>query len=213
MFTGLIEEVGKIISSKPFSGGLSLEVKTESLAIHSKIGDSIALNGVCLTVTKLNKNNFSFDAVHETIRKTTLAQIKVGTKVNLEPALAFGNKLGGHLVQGHVNQTGKITSIKNNGGNYIVSISIEDKILKYIVKEGSIAIDGISLTVAKLSPNVIVCSIIPLTWYKTNLCYKKVGDKVNIEVDVMAKYAENFKDNSTQIINNITEDWLTKIGY
>jgi riboflavin synthase len=142
-----------------------------------------------------------------------LGELKASAMVNLEPALKLGQKLGGHLVQGHVNHIGKITGITNKGENYLVSISFPFVLQKYIVKEGSIAIDGISLTVAQINLNEIVCSIIPHTWKNTNLCYKKIGEKVNIEVDILAKYAENVNVGSTVIKEDITEEWLKKIGY
>lgn len=213
MFTGLIEEVGKIISSKPFSGGLSIEIYSEKLAKDAKVGDSIAVNGVCLTITKFTAHNIFFDAVFETIKKSTLGELKAGSSVNLESALKLGQKLGGHLVQGHVNHTGKITSIKNKGENYLVSVSFPSDLQKYIVKEGSVAIDGISLTVAQINSNELGCSIIPHTWTNTNLCTKKIGEKVNIEVDILAKYAENIRGNLSVSKVGVTEEWLKKIGY
>ena len=213
MFTGLIEEVGKIVSSKPFGSGIALEIYSEKLTKDVKAGDSIAVNGVCLTITKFTTHRIFFDAVLETIKKSTLGELKAGANVNLEPALKLGQKLGGHLVQGHVNHTGKITSIKNNGENYLVSVLFPPDLQKYIVKEGSIALDGISLTVAQINSNELVCSIIPHTWKNTNLCTKKIGEKLNIEVDILAKYAENFRSNSIVNKEEVTEEWLKKIGY
>jgi riboflavin synthase len=213
MFTGLIEEVGKIVSSKPFGSGIALVIYSEKLTQDAKAGDSIAVNGVCLTITKFTTHRIFFDAVLETIKKSTLGELKAGANVNLEPALKLGQKLGGHLVQGHVNHTGKITSIKNNGENYLVSVLFPPDLQKYIVKEGSIALDGISLTVAQINSNELVCSIIPHTWKNTNLCTKKIGEKLNIEVDILAKYAENFRSNSIVNKEEVTEEWLKKIGY
>ncbi|KAF0148593.1 MAG: riboflavin synthase alpha subunit [Ignavibacteria bacterium] len=213
MFTGLIEEVGRINSSKPFGGGLAIEIFSKKLTKNAKVGDSIAVNGVCLTITKLADCLFSFDAVSETINKTTLRELKTGAKVNLEPALKIGQNLGGHLVQGHVNNTGKLTSITNKGENYLVTLSFPVELQKYIVNEGSIAIDGISLTVAQINSNELTCSIIPHTWKNSNLCYKFIGEKVNIEVDILAKYAENFRNNLHVGKQDLTEEWLKKIGY
>lgn len=213
MFTGLIEEVGKVISTKPSVEGLTIEIYSDKLIRDAKDGDSIAVNGVCLTITKFTTHNILFDAVSETIKKSTLGELKVGAKVNLEPALKLGQKLGGHLVQGHVNHFGKITSIKNKGDNYLLSISFPSDLQKYIVKEGSVAIDGISLTVAQIYSNELLCSIIPHTWKNTNLCSKIIGEKVNIEVDILAKYAENTKSNSTVSKKGVTKEWLKKIGY
>ncbi|MEW6654436.1 MAG: riboflavin synthase [Bacteroidota bacterium] len=213
MFTGLIEDVGRIISSKSLGGGLTIEIFSEKLTQNAKVGDSIAVNGICLTITKLAERLFSFDAVYETINKTTLRELKTGSKVNLEAALKVGQNLGGHLVQGHINQTGKITSITNKGENYLVTLSFPAELQKYIVKEGSIAVDGISLTVAQINSNELTCSIIPHTWKNTNLCYKKTGEKVNIEVDILAKYAENFKSSLSVSREGLTEEWLKKIGY
>jgi riboflavin synthase len=213
MFTGLIEEVGKIISSRPFGGGLAIEIYSEKVIKDAEVGDSIAVNGVCLTITKITTNHIYFDAVFETIKKSTLGGLNACAMVNLEPALKLGQKLGGHLVQGHVNHTGKITGITSKGENYLMSISFPYVLQNYIVNEGSIAIDGISLTVAQINFNEIVCSIIPHTWKNTNLCYKRIGEKVNIEVDILAKYAENINVGSTVSKEDITEEWLKKIGY
>lgn len=213
MFTGLIEEVGKVISAKPFGGGLAIEIYSRKLSQEAKIGDSIAVNGICLTITKIKTNHIYFDAVIETIKKSTIGELKTGTNVNLEPALKLGERLGGHLVQGHVNHTGKITSIKKQGENYLVSISFPSDLQKYIVKEGSVAIDGISLTVAQINSNELICSIIPHTWSNTNLCSKNIGDKVNIEVDILAKYAENFNSKTNTNKTGVTENWLKEIGY
>jgi len=213
MFTGLIEEVGKIVSSKPNSYGLFLEVYSEKLIASSKLGDSIAMNGVCLTITKLSDHTISFDAVTETIKKTTLGELKPGEKVNLEPSLVLGQKLGGHLVQGHVNHTGIISSIKNNGGNYLLTVKFPEELSKYFVKEGSITLDGISLTITNKLTSEVICSIIPYTWNNTNLYCKKAGDKLNIEVDILAKYAESLGISNSKRKDNITEEWLKNLGY
>ncbi|MFA7421693.1 MAG: riboflavin synthase [Melioribacteraceae bacterium] len=213
MFTGLIEEVGTIAAVKKLSKSIAFDISASKILSSVKLGDSIAVNGVCLTVTKFGSKLFSVDAVNETLKKTTLNEFKFGTKVNLEAALALGHKLGGHIVQGHVNGVGKINSIKQLGENFLLSISMPAELEKYIVSEGSIAIDGISLTVAQKRSNDIVCSIIPHTLRNTNLRFKKVGDRVNIEADVLSKYVETIKISSATAGNSITEDWLIKIGY
>ena len=213
MFTGLIEEVGKISSVRQANGKLDLEIFASKITRSLKTGDSISVNGVCLTVTKFSSGKFSVDAVAETLKKTTIGDLRIGTEVNLEPALQLSKKLGGHLVQGHVNDTGTITEIKKLGENYLMHISLPSPLGKYLIKEGSIAIDGISLTIADVSANKIVCSIIPHTWKNTNLRARKPGDHVNIEIDVISKYVERFTNNTPENKNELSEEWLTKLGY
>ena len=134
-------------------------------------------------------------------------------EVNLEPALQLSQKLGGHLVQGHVNDVGTITEIKRAGENYLLYLSLPHLLEKYLIKEGSIAIDGISLTIADVNSNKIMCSIIPHTWKNTNLHTRKSGDKVNIEIDVISKYVEKFTSSKPENKNELSEEWLTKLGY
>lgn len=217
MFTGLIKEVGKIESILPNREGAEISVKSIILIEDIEIDDSIAINGVCQTATYIGGNSFRVQAVHTTLDKTTLGKLKVGDDVNMELAMRPIDRLGGHLVQGHVNGIASIVNIDSIGNNYILKIKIEDKDLRYIVKEGSITLDGISLTVAYLDGNIATVSIIPHTWKNTILKNRNVGDLINYEVDVIAKYVERLlglnSDNINNSKSNISEDWLRSKGF
>jgi riboflavin synthase len=212
MFTGLIEETGIIKRIKQISGGINLTIGASMILEDLKIDDSISINGVCLTAVNLSSREFSVDAVGETLKKTTISTIRKNEEVNLERSVRLMDRLGGHLVQGHVNAIGSITQIIKLGDNYFVEVLIPDNLKKYLIEEGSIAIDGISLTIAKLKDSTIGISIIPHTWLKTILKNKKVGAKVNIETDVIAKYVEKLlsKKNGD---GKFTENWLKQLGY
>ncbi len=213
MFTGIVLEIGTIEEIKRIAGGISAKISCSKAMEDILLGESISINGVCLTVTKFNSSSFWADAVGETLKKSTLANINVGQKVNLEKAVKLSDRLGGHLVQGHVNGIGRITSIQKLGENYSLEIEIPESQKKYVINEGSISIDGISLTVAKVEGTKIRISVIPHTWQQTNLKGKKAGDEVNIEVDLIAKYVENMLVNKTENKNNISEEWLKNLGY
>ncbi len=214
MFTGIIEEIGRIEKITPIAGGIALKINAEKILDDLVVNDSVCIDGVCLTVTKTDKNSFWADAVGATLDKTIFNKIKADTSVNLERSVRLNDRLGGHLVQGHVNGIGIITEIKKLGENYLLKINIPENLQKYLIKEGSIAVNGISLTIADLNLNEISLSIIPHTWQNTNLIYKKVNEKVNIEIDVLAKYVEKLlsKESNTSD-NNITENWLKELGY
>ncbi len=192
MFTGLIEEVGKISAVAQRGRARILTVKSNKLINEIKIGDSVAVNGVCLTVFEKLADCFKVEAVEETIKKTTLGSLKNGDFVNLELSLKLDERLGGHIVLGHVDSTGTIKSIKKLKNSWIFEIEFPREFEKYIIPEGSIAVDGISLTVAELDGNRFRVSIIPFTWENTNLKFRKVGDKVNLEFDFLGKYVERF---------------------
>jgi len=214
MFTGIVEEIGKIEKITPIAGGFTLQIKAEKVIEELAVNDSVCIDGVCLTVTKFDKNSFLVDAVGATLEKTTFNQIKADTLVNLERSVRLNDRLGGHLVQGHVNGIGTISEIKKLGENYLVKVIVPQELEKYLIKEGSIAINGISLTIAEMNNNEISLSIIPHTWQKTNLKVKKVNDNVNVEIDILAKYVEKLltkENNSSGRI--ISESWLKDIGY
>jgi riboflavin synthase len=214
MFTGIVEEIGKIEKSIPIAGGFEIKIKAEKVLEDIKINDSICIDGVCLTVTKADTNSFWVDAVGATLEKTTFTQIQSVTLVNLERSVRLNDRLGGHLVQGHVNGIGTITEIIKLGENYLVKIRIPEELEKYLIKEGSVAINGISLTIADLIKNEISISIIPHTWQNTNLKNKQVNDIVNVEIDILAKYVEKLlSKESTPSRINISEGWLKEIGY
>lgn len=214
MFTGIIEEIGKIEKITPIAGGFVLKIKAEKILDDLVVNDSVCIDGVCLTVTKRDKNSFWADAVGATLEKTIFDKIKADTSVNLERSVRLNDRLGGHLVQGHVNGIGIITEIQKLGENYLLKINIPDSLEMYLIKEGSIAVNGISLTIADVHLNEISLSIIPHTWQNTNLRDKKVNEKVNIEIDILAKYVEKLlRKESNTSDKNITESWLKELGY
>jgi len=214
MFTGIIEEIGTIEKVSPISGGMRLTIRAKKIIEDIAVNDSICIDGVCLTATRVNHNSFQVDAVGATLDKSTFNRIKADALVNLERSVRLSDRLGGHLVQGHVNGIGTISEIKKLGENYLVKIIIPEELERYLIKEGSIAINGISLTIADLNSNEISISVIPHTWQNTNLKDKKVNEKVNVEIDILAKYVEKLltkrNDNSDK---NITEGWLKELGY
>ena len=190
MFTGLVEEVGKVVSLKKSPEGALLTVETSLGDI--KIGDSVAVNGACLTVVDIDQQRVSFELSPETLKRTNLGLLKTGDFVNLERALRVGDRLGGHIVQGHVDFTARITSFKNLGKHRELVIEIPTGWEKYFVEKGSVALDGISLTVNTVQGNKISINIIPQTYEHTNLKYKKVGDLLNVETDIVGKYVINY---------------------
>ncbi len=192
MFTGLIKDIGTIVSVKRNSEGKEFVIKAPNLHKDIQIDDSVSTNGVCLTATEIKGEMFKIQAVHVTLEKTNIGKLKQGDKVNLELALRPMDRLGGHFVQGHVNGVGAIKSVNQRGKNWEITIDAPKELFRYIISEGSIAVDGISLTVARLREREFTVSIIPHTYENTILHTKKIGDSVNIEVDMMAKYLENF---------------------
>jgi riboflavin synthase len=198
MFTGLIKDKGKVVLIEENLEGKIFEIETE-LTPQIAIDDSVAVNGVCLTATKVSENKFRMQAVHVTLQKTNLEYLQLGSMVNLELALKYSDRLGGHLVQGHVNAVASVVEISNRGENFNVWYEIPQDLMKYIVNEGSIALDGISLTVADIKENWVMVTIIPHTWEQTQIHLLKIGTKVNIEVDsnavMMAKYLDSLFEN------------------
>lgn len=186
MFTGIIEEVGHIRQM----GGGQLAIDCQKVVGDVALGDSIAVNGVCLTVTSFDKNHFTADVMPETIRRTSLAELKKGSPVNLERALTLSSRLGGHIVSGHIDGTGEILSFKEEGNAILMKIAAGSELLRYIVEKGSVALDGISLTVAAVTNKDFTVSLIPHTREVTNLGSKKAGSTINIETDVLGKYVE-----------------------
>jgi riboflavin synthase len=192
MFTGLIQELGIIQSITSNAEGKEFVIRAPNLIKEISIDDSVATNGVCLTATKIEGDTFRVQAIHMTLEKTSVGFLKSGDKVNLELSLRPQDRLGGHFVQGHVNALGKIVKIAKIGNNWEVEISFPIELRKYMISEGSICLDGISLTIARLTDSTLTVAIIPHTLEKTSLSCKKVEDVVNIEVDMLAKYIENF---------------------
>jgi len=192
MFTGLIQDIGKIQSVEPQSGGVRVTISTHLDLGLLKIGDSIAVDGVCLTLVKISGNTFTVEVSPETLQRTTLSEARQGGLVNLETALRMSDPLGGHFVAGHVDGTGEITEIVREGNFLCYRFRIPPEIDRYVVEKGSIAVDGISLTVAQCQDREFVASIIPHTAQATTLGRKRVGDRVNLESDLLAKYVEKF---------------------
>ena len=190
MFTGIIEEVGTICSVTKGSQSAVLTIEASQVLEGTKIGDSIAVNGVCLTVTTMTTQKFTADVMAETLRRSSLGSLKRGSQVNLERAMAADGRFGGHIVSGHIDGTGEIASLTREDNAVWVRISTPQPLLKYIVKKGSIAIDGISLTVADVTDTDFSVSIIPHTGAETTLLTRKKGDIVNLENDMIGKYVD-----------------------
>lgn len=214
MFTGLIEEIGTVKSIKRRAGSMELTISGKRLTADMRKGDSIAVNGVCLTVIRLSGYpviRFTIDVSPETLRKTNLGWLRIGEKVNLERALKIGEELGGHFVTGHIDGGGIIRKKVKEGETFLFEIEAPEEIMNYIIPQGSIALDGISLTIAGFNKNSFSVSIIPHTLEVTNLGLKKVGDKVNLEADMIGKYVSKILLLKEK--ENITLDFLKKHGY
>ena len=206
MFTGIVEEVGTVKSVH--SGRLT--ISASKVIEGTKFGDSLAVNGACLTVSALNAGFFSVDVMPETLRRTNLGLLRLGSQVNLERALPIGGRLGGHLVQGHVDATGKVASLIPEAGAVLVKYTAPPELMRYIVEKGFIAVDGVSLTVISLDTISFTVSSVKYTLEHTILGSKHPGDLVNLEVDIMAKYVERLKERSG---SGITLDFLAGRGF
>ena len=217
MFTGIIEEIGTIKSIN--SNGISSQlcISANKILEDTKIGDSIAVNGVCLTVTSIKSNLFTADVMAETLRRSNLGSLIPQSKVNLERAMIANGRFGGHIVSGHIDGTGTIVETKPEGNAVWIKINCSDNLLKYIIHKGSITIDGISLTVAKVTDSDFSVSIIPHTAANTTLLQKKSGDVVNLENDVVGKYIEKLlsfqKIDEQKPQSKITEEFLRQNGF
>ncbi len=214
MFTGIIEEVGTVSRIQHSGNASFIEIQAKKVLEDVHLGDSIAVNGVCLTVTHFGGGVFRADVMNETLSRSSLGSLTNGSPVNLERAMAANGRFGGHIVSGHIDGTGIITDIKNDGIAVWYTVSAAPELLRYIVEKGSIAIDGISLTVAKVTDTSFSVSIIPHTAAQTILSTKKTGDTVNLENDIIAKYAEKLmKPAETPKTGGITMDFLAKNGF
>ena len=187
MFTGIVEEVGAVLDC----GDMGLTVKGDQVMPGLKLGDSMAVNGTCLTVVEFSGDRFRVDLAPETLRRTSLGELAAGSRVNLERPLAVSDRLGGHIVQGHVDGAGRIMSIRPESDCYIFRVRTPKRLMPYVVEKGFIAVDGISLTVVKKGAASFTISVIPYTFSHTNLQEKSTGDRVNLEVDIVAKYVES----------------------
>jgi len=206
MFTGIIEEVGKVASVK----SASLVLTASDVLQGMELGGSIAVNGVCLTITGFNTNSFSVDIMPETLKRTNLGLLSAGDRVNLERPLAVGGRLGGHLVQGHVDATGRITSIIGEGEALLVRFEAPPEVMRYVVEKGFVAIDGVSLTVVTRDTSSFQVSVVDYTRRHTTLGSRRVGDMVNLEADIIAKYVERLSQAQS---TGITVDFLQEHGF
>lgn len=215
MFTGIVEEVGTIRGLNINGHSGNIDIQANIVTEDAKLGDSIAVNGICLTVTSLKSDGFTADVMAETVRRSSLKEAKVGSSVNLERAMAANGRFGGHIVSGHIDGVGTITEYKSEENAIWVTITTSDEILMGIVEKGSICIDGISLTVAYIDEKCFKVSIIPHTAKNTILVKKKVGDLVNLENDIVGKYVQrlmNFESNSSKK-SSLTLEMLANLEY
>jgi riboflavin synthase len=188
MFTGIVEEVGRVVAIEPHGEMIKLSLSAPSVAADARVSDSVCVNGVCLTVTHKENDRLSFDAVPETLSRSSLGDLEVGSGVNLERSLAVGQRLGGHFVQGHVDSTARILAIEEKGDSWEFTFETDPDLTPLLVEKGSIALDGISLTLARVNVNQFTVAVIPFTWEHTNLSTRHVGDRVNVEADILGKH-------------------------
>ena len=209
MFTGLIEEVGKVKDITIRDKGLRIKIEAKKIGKDVKEGDSIAINGACLTVVDLYEDGLSFDVSEETLNRTNIKYLKIGHYVNLERALRVSDRLGGHIVQGHIDTTSVITGLIPYGEHTILKIKLPNKYRKFVIEKGSIAIDGISLTINKIENDEMFINIIPHTLKSTNLQYRKVRDTVNLEFDILGNYVLQYIEGLKNSKNSYLEKLLS----
>ena len=213
MFTGIIEELGTIKEVKPLDGGKEFTIAC-SFANEVHVDESISINGACQTVTAHDSRTFTVQSVQETLSKTTFGSLKAGMQVNLERSLSLNKGIEGHLVQGHVDHTGEVASLKREGSEWLLTISYPESSRDLIVGRGSIAIDGISLTVAREEGNQFTVAIIPYTYEHTNIKHLKKGDEVNLEFDMLGKYVVRYLENrGAKGGGGLTGERLRELGY
>lgn len=217
MFTGIIEEIGEVKYIKKGINSSRLLIKAKKVLENTKIGDSVSTNGVCLTVTNISNDNFEADVMSETLRRSNLGGLKIGSKVNLERALTLEKRLGGHIVSGHIDGTSKIISFLREDNAIWITLKADKNILKYIIFKGSVTIDGVSLTVAYVDDEIFKVSIIPHTGSETNLLSKNINETVNIECDLIGKYVEKLlglnQISNEKKANQISEELLINTGF
>ncbi len=211
MFTGIVEEMGNVKALRRDASAAHITISASAVLGNTALGDSISVNGVCLTVVNIGKNDFSADVAVETLKVTNLGDLKIGEKVNLERALQFSARIGGHLVSGHVDAVGHIREKREEGNGWRIFIDAPETLLRYVIKKGSISIDGISLTVADVDKNSFSVAIIPHTAKLTTLGFKSAGDSVNLEGDLIGKFVERLL--SGRIERGVDLDLLKKTGF
>lgn len=210
MFTGIIEEKGVIKSIRTEGRSSRIVISASKILDDMKVGDSINTDGVCLTVTEFSAGNFTVDVMPETMQRSTIGNLKPGSIVNLERALRLSDRLGGHIVSGHTDGTGRIGLIRKDENAFRITIQAEEPILRYVVEKGSVAIDGISLTVVSADHRSFEVSVIPFTQAETSVVDKKAGDKVNIECDIIGKYVEKLASSGKE---KVDMDFLKENGF
>ena len=211
MFTGLVEKTGVIRKLDRHAGGWRLTVACEPWPDDPVVlGESIAVQGVCLTVAALDANGFTADLLDETLRRSALGRLGQGSRINLERAMKLGDRLGGHIVSGHVDETGVLVSVREAGRDFELTIACTQSFARQCVMKGSVAIDGVSLTITGLTDDSVSVNIIPHTWRETSLGERKKGDLVNLEADVIGKYVARFMSVKT---GGLTEETLRKAGF
>lgn len=217
MFTGIIEELGRVRSVEKRGEGARLVIEARAVTEGTKEGDSIAVNGVCLTAIDVRRDSFAADGSRETLLRSTLGGLREGFAVNLERAVTPATRLGGHIVQGHVDARGRFLSATEHGGSWTVRIAYPREMARYLVFKGSVAVEGISLTVAGLTEEYFEIAVIPKTWVVTNLSQLKAGAEVNLEADIIAKYVERIlavsKEEKAESGSRLTIERLAELGY
>lgn len=209
MFTGIVEEIGTVVSITHGTHECKYMIGASKILEDIHIGDSIAVNGLCLTVTNFDKKSFSADVMNESLRRSNLGDLRYGMKVNLERAMPANGRFGGHIVSGHIDGTGIIRSYEREANAVWVTVSADEMLMRYIIMKGSVALDGVSLTVARLYKDAFSVSLIPHTGEETTLLNKRVGDKINIECDVIGKYVEKLCGKKS----GLTVDFLKENGF
>jgi riboflavin synthase len=215
MFTGIIETTGIVQSLRRHNGGITMTAEADRIAKETEIGASIAVNGACLTIVSHDAHTFTVDMVPETVQRTTFGRLQIGARVNLEQTLRLSDRIDGHLVQGHVDGVGQVVSRESRGNSIWYTLKIPENLTPYVIEKGSIAFDGISLTIARLTDNLCAVSIIPHTASLTTFGDKKTGDEINVEVDMIGRYVESLlqagrlpsHDEATGR-SPVTETWL-----
>jgi riboflavin synthase len=215
MFTGIIEHLGTVESLKTNTEGGRLRIHSPSVAKNLEVSKSIAVNGCCLTVVEVERDHFSADLSGETLRKTSIGEWKEGTRVNLEQPLTAGKEFGGHFVLGHVDTIGRVARLSPEGENWWYGVEVPESFTRHIVPQGSITIDGISLTLARWNGRVAEIAVIPFTYKHTNIRAKKIGDAVNLEGDVLGKYVERYLEarSGAKPVSHLTIEHLVSQGF
>lgn len=214
MFTGIIEEVGRVQAVRRGARSAVLQIAAQAVTVDLNIGDSVAVNGVCLTVTELSSSGFAADVMPETLSRSNLGALASGSRVNLERALSAGGRFGGHIVSGHIDGVGRVQSVRRDDNALWYEIAAAPELLRYVVEKGSVAVDGISLTVARVSDKAFAVSVIPHTAAATTLSERRAGASVNLECDILAKYVEKLlKPQDTPSRAGLTLEFLRENGF